>query len=245
MRSVFAWQTANRPLPGCGKSRWWLAAGLWLLLACVLAAPASAIGFWDPNIRTAAQLQAGESIDSEDGWFTFSDFHFGGVGFDEEQLDEYLVQPQDSGFKLILGFGELFGPGSLEMFYTATAKMSHQIDAAEISLVALYDATDADPLVEVGWEGSNGAMMETTATGPPSFPFPGVSTSFDPISSLMVRQVVTLSTGSGVVKVQNGYSHTKLVPEPGSGLLVASGLGLATVATTRRARRRRGRESSS
>ena len=55
----------------------------------VAAAPAWADGL-DPNIRTLVELEAGASFDSNDGWFTFSDFDLTAVGFDDSAFDQYL-----------------------------------------------------------------------------------------------------------------------------------------------------------
>lgn len=203
----------------------------------VAAAPAWADGL-DANIQTLVELEAGASFDSNDGWFTFSDFDFTAVGFDDSAFDQYLVQPQDRGFKLILGFGDLYGPGSLEMVYTVTTSMSHLIDSAAIPLIALFEGIGVDPLVEVEWDASNGATMSSSATGPPSYPFSGVSVTFDPTLSLIVEQIVTFSNGKGIVKVENQFTQVAL-PEPGSGLLVGLGLSFAAVLTIRRRSRTR------
>lgn len=211
------------------------ALGIVALAACagVMLAAGSASAAWDDDIVSVADLQAGGSFLSDDGTLEFSDFDFTAVGFDDSVFDTFLVQPREQGFRLILGFGDLFGPGSLEMSYTVSAGKSAGIDSASIPFLALIEAVGASPL-EVGWGASNGASLFGSSDDTVNFPWPGVSTDFDPVGSLMVDQIVTLSRGSGIAKVENAFDVVA-VPEAGSGVLLAMGL-FAALAGARRSR---------
>ena len=218
------------------------------LLALVTAGAAQAIetsgatgGGWgpDPDILTVSDLQAGGSLLSDEGAFRFSDFSFTAIGFDDAAFEQFYVQPIGQGFRLILGFGTLFGPGSLEMTYTVVPTSPVGIDGAAIPRIGLLDEIGADPVASVSWDASNGATMGGMATD--FFGFPGVSVDFDPEPSLVVDQIVGLTGGSGVVKVENTYRVTKL-PEPGSGLLLGAGL-IAALTAPRRASGTRGGRS--
>jgi hypothetical protein len=192
-----------------------------LSFGLLFAAPATADS-WD-DIVTVSALQDGASFLSDDGLLEFSDFSFTAVGFDDAAFDDFLVQPRDSGFRLILGFGDLFGPGSLEMSYSVTASSGLAIDAASIPFLALIEAVGGASPLEVDWEASNGATLFGSSDDTVHFPWPGVSTHFDPEASLLVDQVVTLSKGSGIAKVENAFDTVE-VPEAGSGVLLAAGL---------------------
>ncbi len=190
-----------------------------------------ALAGWDGDIVTVAELQSGASFLSDDGGLEFSDFNFTAVGFDDSAFDTFLVQPREQGFRLILGFGDLFGPGSLEMTYTVSAGKSAGIDSASIPFLALIQAVGASPL-EVSWDASNGASLFGSSDDTDNFPWPGLSTDFDPVASLMVDQIVSLSVGSGIAKVENAFTTIE-VPEAGSGALFAMGIWAALVGSRR------------
>ena len=213
-----------------GGSRGLVAAVVAAIAALLSAGAASAA--WDGDIVTVAQLQAGGSFLSDDGSLEFSDFHFTAVGFDDSAFDEFLVQPREQGFRLILGFGDLFGPGSLEMTYTVYAGKGTAIDSASIPFLALIEAVGASPF-EVTWGASNGASLFGSSDDSDNFPWPGVSTTFDPVGSLMVQQIATLSQGSGIAKVENAFKLVD-VPEASSGVLLAVGLWAALAGSRRR-----------
>ena len=191
------------------------------LLVALVAGNASAGRAWDLEILTVQELQDGAGFSSGSGAVAFSDFEFTAIGFDESAFDEYLVQPRDDGFRLILGFGDLFGPGTLAMRYTATAASGLALDGAGIPFLALLEAIGASPLLEVEWSGDNGASLFGSSSNTEDFPWPGVSTRFDPVASVVVEQLITLSGGSGIAKVENSFRVVKVVPEPATAALLA------------------------
>ncbi len=79
-----------------------------------------------------------------------------------------------------------------------------------------------DPLAEVLLTTSNGVVLSGSTTDFTSWqPIEGLFANED---SLVVDQVVTLSGGKGTLKLYNDFNVPK-VPEPGTGLMLALGLG--------------------
>lgn len=206
-------------------------AGFSLLLVLSLSGSAGASTLWDDGLVRLSDLQAGAEFESENGAFSFSDFDFTAIGFDEGNLQDYLVAPREDGFRLLLGFGSLFGPDStIEMTYTVTGNGPYGIGGASIPLLWILQNMGGSPLAEVVWEASNGATM--SASTMEGGWLDGVETSFDPVRSLMVRQTVSLTGAVGIVKVENAFDHEH-IPEPGTGMLFAAGFG-AWILTRRR-----------
>jgi hypothetical protein len=190
------------------------------------------------EVFTLAQLQDGASFLSGDGNLEFSDFGFTAIGFDEAAFDDFIVVQRERGFRMISEYGAGFGPGAIEMTYTVTAGRGLDIDSASIPFLGLFDEMFEGPL-EVAWMASNGASL-TGSSDDDEFPWGGgISTSFDPITSLMVEQVSTLpalQSGSGRAKVENGFTvvdDSIPVPEPASGALLGLGLLVALSARGR------------
>lgn len=203
-----------------------------LVLVLGIGGTASAGSDWSADPVRVADLQDGGMLLSGDGLLEFRDFEFTAVGFHDSVFDQYLAEPRDQGFRLLLGLGDPFGPGRLEMRYTVTAAAGFAFDGAGIPFLALLEAIGASPLLEVDWQASNGASLFGTSDDLDHFPWPGVATGFDPATSLTVEQIVTLGGGSGIAKVENAFRLTEL-PEPGSGVLLAVGLAGALAARQR------------
>jgi hypothetical protein len=158
------------------------------------------------------------------------------MGVDDTVLGDYLLAPRESGFRLLLGFGDSpFAEGnSVDMTYTVTANGPFAISGASIPLFFILNALGPDPLAEVAWQASNGAMLATSVVDGGFIE--GIETSFPPSSVLMVNQVVTLTSGlEAIVKIENAFEPGGVVPEPGTGVLVALALAAGTAA--RRSRR--------
>jgi hypothetical protein len=188
-----------------------------------------------PGFFRFGDLEAGLEVDSLDGVFTFSDFEFTVSGFDDTYLDDYLLVARESGFRLLLGFGAPFDEvSSVEMTYQVTANGPFAIAGASIPLFWILDAVGPDPLAEVAWQASNGAVLETSVMDGGFID--GVGTTFAPVPALTVSQIVTLSSGlEAIVKIENAFEPVDVVPEPGTGLLVVLALGAGIAA--RRSRR--------
>ena len=88
-----------------------------------------------------------------------------------------------------------------------------------------YGWAVGDPLVEVMWQASNGAMLAVSTTE--GGYLDGISTSFDPVLSLRIDQSVSFFGGEGIVKVENAFDHVPSVPEPGTGMMLVAGFGQA------------------
>lgn len=192
-----------------GRARRWLAgrlcAVLYLVMAVTLGGAGSASansdwghwghrGHWRNDLVSIGDLEDGGSLTSGNGLLTFSDFEFTAVGFSDPLLDHFFVQPRDQGLQLLMGLRDPFG--SLEMRYTVTAAEGFAIDEASIPLLLLLKA-GSDPLLEVDWHASNGASLYGSTGDHENFPWPGVSTSFDAVTGLMVEQTITLGDGRG------------------------------------------------
>jgi hypothetical protein len=204
----------------------------------LLASPAQALGFGHHDLISLSALEDGLSFDSKDGEFTFSDFDFTALDFDESALDIYFIRPIAGGFRLMLGFvHDFFGPGNLEISYTVTANGSNGITQASIPLLGVLDlAPRSDPLLQVDWEGSNGASLYAEATRLGGFP--GVSTDFVSSESIQVEELLSLSGRVGIAKLENTFSSLpSSVPEPTTGALMVTGLmGLVLAGRPRTAR---------
>lgn len=208
-----------------GRKSWLVAGAIALLLSQAAQADSSPM----PDLRVS-DLQAGDSFESLSGAFTFSDFEFTAVGFDESLFEEFLVLPSGLGFRIILGFFEPFGPGSLEMSYLVSANNGFDIGSARIPFFGLLDPMGSDPIAGVGLAASNGVALAGTATDFTSWQ--SIEAFFDGEHSLRVDEVLDLSGGKGTLKLDNDFNVPKLLPEPATGLMLA--LGLGAWATVRR-----------
>jgi hypothetical protein len=199
----------------------------------VASSPVHASTLWDDGLVRLSDLEAGAVFESENGMFSFSDFDFTAVGFDDSALDDYLVAPRDDGFRLLLGFGSPFGPAAaLEMTYKVTTIGPFDLSGASIPFLAVFEAFGGTPLAEVNWMASNGATM-STSTSSGGF-LDDVSTSFAPVGMLMVEQVVSMSGAEAIVKVENAFQKVERVPEPGTGAMIAIAGVTAWFVTRRR-----------
>lgn len=216
-----------------------IVASICLLAGVALASPAQALGFGFHELISLSGLEDGISFDSKDGEFTFSDFEFTAVDFDERALDIFFVRPIADGFRLMVGFvHDFFGPGDLEIHYTVTANGPNGINEASIPRLGVLDlGPRSTPLLQVYWDGSNGADLYAEATGLGGFD--AVSTDFGSIDSFQVDQLLSLSGRVGIAKLENTFATGQVaVPEPTTGVLIVVGLlGLAVAGRPRPALR--------
>jgi len=215
-----------------------IVASICLLVGLVLASPAQALSFGSHDLLSLSELEDGISFDSKSGEFTFSDFQFTAVDFDERALDIFFVRPIADGFRLMVGFvHDFFGPGDLEIQYTVTVNGPNGIDEAAIPRLGVLDLSPrSSPLLQVFWNGSNGADLYAEATRPGGFD--AVSTEFGAINSFQVDELLSLSGRIGIAKLENTFATGQVaVPEPTTGVLMVVGLlGLAVAGRPRPAR---------
>jgi hypothetical protein len=184
-----------------------------LIALCLVAGPVHAATLWDEGLVRLSDLQAGAEFESGNGAFTFSDFEVTPTGVDEWALSSYLVAPADNGFKILLGFGSPFAPeATLDMSYRVTANGPLAIEGASIPRLQLMGAVDGTARAEVTLTDSNGLSRGG--------------------SSMMANETVNFSGTKGVLWVENAFQS---VPEPGTGLLLAAGLGACVVSRRRSA----------
>ena len=211
---------------------WWMGRLAVAAISLVLAVPAQANRPPLNDDLQVSELEAGASFESLNGAFTFSDFDFTAIGFDDSLFEECLVHPDNMGFRLILGFADPFGPGSLEMSYTVTANPGFGIGGVRIPFLGLLNPMGSDPLAAVELTTSNGVMLSGSTTDFTSWET--IFEFFDPEESLRVSELVTLSGGKGTLKLDTDFKPVSGVPEPGTGLMLALGIG-AWMALRRRA----------